>query len=78
MTPEQNVAAIEFDIMEMFRVQLDAGVKLKRVMLAKGLTRARAKCPKCGNETLQGALAGRKNHMRMWCETPNCEMRMME
>lgn len=68
----------ETDFMAIFGLQVRTGVKLKGVMLAKGLNRARAKCPRCGNETLQGALAGRKNHMRMWCETPNCEMRMME
>lgn len=53
--------------------------KLKLVMQGKGITAARAECPRCGNETLQGRLAGRKQHMRMWCTTEGCDMpQMME
>ena len=51
-------------------------VKLKTVMLKKGLRAARAPCPECGGE-LQGRLAGTKNHMRFWC-TGTCSRQMME
>lgn len=57
---------------------MDAAVKMKKVMLRKGLTAARAKCVDCGNETMQARLAGRKNHIRMWCDTPGCDMTVME
>jgi len=57
---------------------LFTGLKLKRVMQRRGLRRARAKCPRCGNETLQGALAGRRDHLRMWCDTEGCGMGMIE
>ena len=53
----------------------DAG-KLKAVMLEKGLTAARAKCPECGGE-MQGRLAGPKKHMRFWCDG-TCKRTMME
>ena len=54
-------------------------VKLKRVMLARGLRRAKTKCPRCGCVgALQGGLVGQRNHMRMWCETPSCSMEAME
>lgn len=66
---------------------LGAAVKLKKVMIGKRLTAARAACPKCkGAESLHGRLvvgqaAGRHRSsggaFRMWCD--NCEdIRMME
>lgn len=51
---------------------LTTGLKLKKLMLDKQLTSARAKCPRCGHDTLQGRLAGRKNHLRCWCDFPGC------
>lgn len=51
-------------------------VKLKKVMIDRGLTAAKAPCPECGG-MLQGRLVGRKNHMRMWCEG-TCNRQMME
>lgn len=70
-----------------FEVVLKTGAKLKKVMVEKGLTRAKAKCPKCeGAVSLHGVLvvgqaAGRHRRsggaFRMWCD--NCaEIRMME
>jgi hypothetical protein len=66
---------------------LGAAMKLKKVMVDKGLTSAKAKCPKCeGAESLHGRLivgqaAGRHRKsggaFRMWCD--NCaDIRMME
>jgi hypothetical protein len=52
------------------------GIKMKQVMLKKGLQRARAKCPKCEGE-LQGALVVSKKHLRFWC-TGTCGQQMME
>ncbi len=57
---------------------VETSVKFKKVMQTKGLRRAKAQCPICKNETLQGALAGRKDHMRMWCDTEGCDVQMME
>jgi hypothetical protein len=69
-----------------FQGVLEAGIKLKAVMVQKGITNARAKCPKCEKETLHGRLiigqaAGRHRKsggaFRMWCDT--CpDIRMME
>ena len=67
------------DFMRHVALVVDTSVKLKRSMLKRNLTRARATCPRCNVEgALQGALAGKKAHMRMWCETPGCSMEMME
>lgn len=62
-----------------FELVLETGMKLKQVMVAKKLTYAKAKCPKCqGAESLHGRLvtglaAGRHRHgggaFRMWCDT---------
>jgi hypothetical protein len=57
---------------------LAAGVKLKKVMLDKGIASAKAKCPMCAGGYLHGRLAGRKNHMRMWCDGEGCNAMMME
>lgn len=57
---------------------LDAGVKLKKIMLDKGIASAKAKCPMCPDGYLHGRLAGRKNHMRMWCDGNGCDVMMME
>ena len=43
-------------------------VKLKKVMMKRGLRTARAKCPECEGE-LHGVLAGKRNHLHMSC---NC------
>lgn len=72
---------------EQFELVLRTGMKLKRVVVAKGLTSARAKCPKCdGAESLHGRLivgaaAGRHRRsggaFRMWCD--KCpDIRMIE
>lgn len=53
---------------------IDTSQVLKKAMQDKGVRSARAKCPRCGNETLQGRLAGKKDSMRMWCETKGCDM----
>lgn len=65
------------DFMKHIGKTLDAAMKLKKVMISQKLTSAKAPCPKCGTGMLHGRLAGRKNHLRMWCDTPNC-MQMME
>jgi hypothetical protein len=50
--------------------------KMKARMLERGLTRAKVKCPECDG-MLHGRLAGRKNHMRFWCDG-DCQREMME
>lgn len=55
---------------------LETGMKLKKIMLKKGLTRCRCECPRCGG-TITAGLAGRKNHVRMSC-SGSCGMNLME
>lgn len=50
--------------------------RMKTNMLAKKLTRARAKCPYCEGHW-QAQLNGRKNHMSMYCDG-DCGTQMME
>ena len=74
------------DFMRHAGMVLEAGTKLKKVMVEKGLTAAKAKCPKCeGAESLHGRLivgrgAGRHRSsggaFRMWCD--GCDVAMME
>jgi hypothetical protein len=64
------------DFMASVRSTIRDAVKLKAVMLRKGLREARAKCPECGGE-LHGRLAGARNHMRFWCDG-TCNRQMME
>jgi len=75
MTPKQ-AAAEHSDFMAFAAKVLDAATKLKKVMLDKGLTAARAKCPLCETGHLHGRLEPRKKHMRMWCD--GCTAQMME
>lgn len=72
---------------KMFGLVVNTGMKLKAVMVAKQLTLAKTKCPKCnGPESLHGRLvigqaAGRHRRsggaFRMWCDTC-ADIRMME
>jgi hypothetical protein len=55
---------------------LDAATKLKKVMQKKRITSAKAKCPMCAEGFLHGRLAGRKQHLSMWCD--GCTVQMME
>ena len=67
------------DFMRHIAMVVETSMKLKKSMQKRSIRRARAHCPRCGGDgTLQGALAGKKDHMRMWCETPDCSMEMME
>ena len=64
------------DFLLTVRSTIRDATKLKKVMLDRNLRAAKAKCPECGG-MLQGRLAGRKNHMRFWCEG-TCKRSMME
>jgi ribosomal protein S27AE len=55
---------------------VQVAMKLKAIMVKRGLTRCRTKCPRCG-QTIHASLASRKNHVRMACEG-RCGMNMME
>lgn len=55
---------------------LETGMKLKKIMLERGLRRCRVECPRCG-KTIHAGLAGTKNHLRMACEG-ECGMNVME
>lgn len=60
------------DFMETFRL----AVKLKAALKDKGKRRGWTKCPRCGGRIV-AVLAGKRDHLHMSCETPNC-IRMME
>lgn len=75
------------DFMRHAGVVLDVAVKLKKVMMAKGLGIAAAECPSCHvrgalhGRLITGPAAGRHRKsggaFRMWCDT--CpDIRMME
>lgn len=62
--------------MEVVKSIITDAMKLKRQMLKRKIVAAKVKCPRCEG-MLHGRLAGRKNHMRFWCDGP-CDRRMME
>lgn len=64
------------DFLALIRTTFRDAEKLKTVMLKRGLKAARARCPECGG-TLNGRLAGPRNHMRFWCDG-TCKRQMME
>ena len=51
----------------MFRV-LDLAMKLKKVMLKRGLRRAKANCPDCPGKFLNGTLNGPRDHIHFVCD----------
>lgn len=55
---------------------MDDGLKMKKIMLSKGLRQAKAKCPKCEGY-LYATLNGSKNHVHIKC-TGSCKRSMME
>lgn len=83
-----DASAEHAEFMKHTGMVLDAAVKLKKIMVAKGLGRAKAECPKCHVVgALHGVLivgkgAGRHRSsggaFRMWCETAGCGVSMME
>ncbi|WP_411037680.1 hypothetical protein [Shinella sp. BYT-45] len=52
------------------------GLKLKKVMQKKRLTRARCVCPRCGG-MIHAALIGSRQHLHMACQG-GCGMQMLE
>ena len=60
------------DFMETFTL----AQKIKAALKANGKRRGWTKCPRCGGRIV-AVLAGRRDHLHMACETPNC-IRMME
>lgn len=57
-------------------VRFVTGMKLKKIMLNRGLRRCGLACPRCG-KMIKAGLVGPKNHLRMACEG-ECGMNMME
>jgi hypothetical protein len=54
----------------------DLAMKIKAALKAKERRHGWTKCPRCGGK-ITAILAGRRDHLHMACETPNC-IRMME
>lgn len=50
---------------------MDLASKVKEAMLRKGKRRVWTKCPRCGKK-VSAVLAGRRDHLRMSCETKGC------
>lgn len=64
------------DFMASMRETLGLATKVKAALLAKGMRQGWTKCPRCGGK-ITAILAGRRDHLHMACETPNC-IRMTE
>ena len=64
------------DFLKNMETTIRDATKLKKVMLKKGLKRAKAKCPECEGY-IYGVLAGPKNHLHFVC-VGSCKRRMME
>lgn len=64
------------DWMDDAMASLTWAMKAKEQMQAKGLRRAKKKCPKCG-ELATLILAGPKDHIHAGCPTEGC-LRIME
>lgn len=73
---EQKTLNKADDMWKGFTKTLEMGMKLKKVMLKRGITRAKAKCEACEGY-LHGALAGKKNHLHMRCDG-SCKAVFME
>lgn len=59
-----------------FLETLEVAMKLKRIMLKKGIRQCKAKCDKCEG-MIYASLAGRKNHVHMGCNG-SCKRAVME
>lgn len=64
------------DFFAQFEDVIRTAEKFKKVMLKRGLKRARCECPRCG-KFIHGRIAGPRNHLHMACEG-QCGMNMME
>lgn len=53
------------------------GQRLKVALKEKGKRRGWTKCPRCGGKVI-AVLAGKRDHLHMGCQTPGCDVRMME
>jgi hypothetical protein len=64
------------DFMKRATAIIENALKFKAVLIKRGLTRGKAKCPFCENGHWHGTLAGPKRHLHMACD--GCEVRMVE
>lgn len=55
---------------------LTTGLAIKKEMIADRETRRTIECPFCKRGAMIFALVGRRNHLRMACDT--CDAQMME
>ena len=69
--PEDDVAWAT-----LLNITLRDAMKMKKVMLRRKLTTARAHCPDCDG-MLHAGLAGSKNHIRFMCDG-TCGKNLME
>lgn len=55
---------------------VEAAMKLKAKMIARGQTSVKVKCGRCTGH-LHASLVGKKNHIHLHCDGP-CQRRMVE
>jgi transposase-like protein len=55
---------------------VETGIKFKKALQKRNLTRGKAKCPFCKAGHLHGTLNGRKAHLHFRCD--GCDVFMME
>ncbi len=64
------------DFWEIAGQAIDTGLKLKKIMAKRNITRCKCVCPRCGG-WIHAGVVGPKRHLRMACEG-SCGMNMME
>lgn len=76
---QNDIAQHEYRMRESkWRATLELHMKVKRVMMRKGLYRMRVKCPNAGCEGhIHGSRARRNNHTAVWCDG-TCGLRIVE
>jgi len=47
---------------------MNLATKMKKVMMKKGLRRARAECPDCPGKWLNGTINGNRDHLHFTCD----------
>jgi transposase-like protein len=64
------------DLQKDWKKLIDTGMKFKKALQSRNLTRGKAKCPFCETGYLHGVIAGRKSHLHFQCD--GCNVFFME
>lgn len=71
-----NAITDDADFWEIAGLAIETGLKLKKIMRRRNITRCKCVCPRCGS-MISAGVVGPKRHLRMGCEG-QCGMNMME